>query len=129
VIMPAQGICFAVPINSAKSIAVALMRDGHIRRAYLGIGVQNIELRRKFTRFHEIDNHGAILILSVETNGPADKAGLHEGDAIVSINGHAINNADDLHRLLLETSDNGSCTVTAVRHSEKLDFACVPLLK
>ena len=129
VIMPAQGICFAVPINSAKSIAVALMRDGYVRRAYLGIGVQNIELSRKLARFHEIENHAAVLILSVEANGPADKAGLHDGDAIIAINSHPVNNADDLHRLLLETSDNGSCTVTAVRHSQKRDFVCVPLLK
>jgi S1-C subfamily serine protease len=129
VILPAQGICFAVPINSAKSIAVALMRDGYIRRAYLGIGVQNIELRRKLSRFHEIENNGAVLILSVESNGPAEKAGLQDGDAIITINGHPINNVDELHRLLLETSDNGSCTVTVVRHSQKMDFACVPLLK
>jgi len=129
VIMPAQGICFAVPINSAKSIAVALMRDGHVRRAYLGVGLQNIELSRKLARFHEIENHGATLILSVEPNSPADKAGLHDGDAIIAINGHPINSADDLHRLLLETSDNSSCTITAVRHSQKMDFACVPLLK
>jgi S1-C subfamily serine protease len=129
VIMPAQGICFAVPINSAKAIAVALMRDGHVRRAYLGIGVQNIELRRKLSRFHEIENHGAVLILSVESNSPADKGGLHEGDAIIAINSHPVNNADDLHRLLLEASDNGQCIVTAVRHSQKMDFVCVPLLK
>jgi len=129
VIMPAQGICFAVPINSAKSIAVALMRDGHVRRAYLGVGLQNIDLSRRLARFHEIENHGATLILSVEANSPADKAGLHDGDAIIAINGHPINSADDLHRLLLETSDDGSCTITAVRHSQKMDFVCVPLLK
>jgi S1-C subfamily serine protease len=129
VIMPAQGICFAVPINSAKSIAVALMRDGHVRHAYLGIAVQNIDLSRKLARFHEIQNHGAVLVLSVESNGPADKAGLHDGDAIIAINGHPINDADDLHRLLLEASDHGPSTVTVVRHSEKIDFTCVPLLK
>ena len=129
VILPAQGICFAVPINSAKSIAVALMRDGYIRRAYLGIGAQNIELRRKLSRYHEIENTGAVLILSVEPNGPAEKADLNDGDAIISINGHPVNNVDDLHRLLLETTDVGSCTVTVVRHSQKIDIVCVPLLK
>jgi S1-C subfamily serine protease len=129
VIMPAQGICFAVPINSAKSIAVALMRDGHVRRAYLGIGVQNIDLSRKLSRFHAIENNGAVLIVSVESNGPADKAGLHERDAIIAVNGHPINSADDLHRLLLEASNNDTCTVTVVRHSQKLAIVCMPLLK
>jgi S1-C subfamily serine protease len=129
VILPAQGICFAVPINSAKTIAVSLMRDGFVRRAYLGIGVQNIELRRRLVRFHEIENDGAVLILSIEADGPADKAGLRQGDAIISINGHSVNSSDDLHRLLLEASQNSSCTITAVRHSEKINVDCIPLLK
>ncbi len=129
VILPAQGICFAVPINSAKTIAVTLMRDGYVRRAYLGIGVQNIDLSRRLVRFHEIENTGAVLILSVETDSPADKAGLREGDAIIAINGHSINSADDLHRLLLEASEHSSCMVTAVRHSEKINVDCKPLLK
>jgi S1-C subfamily serine protease len=129
VILPAQGICFAVPINAAKSIAVALMRDGFVRRAYLGIGVQNIDLSRRLVRFHEIENHAAILINSVEPNSPASKAGLRQGDAIIAINGHPINSADDLHKFMLEIPNNGSCTITAVRHSQKMDFVCVPLLK
>ncbi len=129
VILPARGICFAVPIDSAKSIAVALMRNGYVRRGYLGIGVQNIELRRKLSRFHEIDNHGAALILSVEPDSPATRAGVQEGDAIIAINDTAINNADDLHKVLIEAPGYEACTVTVVRHSEKMTFACTPLLK
>lgn len=129
VIMPAQGICFAVPINSAKSIAVALMRDGYVRRAYLGIGVQNIELRRKLMRYHEIENRGAVLILSIEPGSPAEQAGLQKGDAIIGINEQPINDADDLHKVLMETVASGICTITAIRHSDKMQFSCTPLLK
>jgi S1-C subfamily serine protease len=126
VILPAQGICFAVPINTAKAVAVALMRDGYVRRGYLGIGVQNIQLRRHLSRYHEIENTGAVLVLSVEPNSPAQTSGLMDGDAIIAINDRQINDADDLHRYLLELPQNDSCTITIVRHSEKITLSCKP---
>jgi S1-C subfamily serine protease len=129
VILPAQGICFAVPINSAKSIAVALMHDGCVRRGYLGIGVQNVPLSRRISRFHNISNTGAVLILSVEANSPADISGLRTGDAIVAIDEQPVNNADDLHRLLLNFKQTHELIVSVVRHSEKLEISCRPELR
>jgi S1-C subfamily serine protease len=129
VILPAQGICFAVPINQAKSIAVALMRDGHVVRGYLGIGIQNIELSRRASRFHEIENHGAVLVLSVEPGSPAAQAGIASGDAVITLNSEMVNTADDLHRCLLELRPDAECLVTAVRHSEKVTFRCKPTFK
>ncbi|HEY9789657.1 MAG TPA: trypsin-like peptidase domain-containing protein [Candidatus Obscuribacterales bacterium] len=129
VILPAQGICFAVPINTAKAVAVALMRDGHVRRGYLGVGVQNIPVRRHLSRYHEIENKGAVLVLSVENDSPAQRAGLVEGDAIVSINATVINDADDLHRCLLELAESDSCVMSIVRHSEKVSLMCKPDFK
>lgn len=124
VILPAQGICLAVPINTAKSVAVALMRDGFVRRGYLGIGAQNIPLNRRQSRFHAIENTGAVLIISIENDGPARRAGLRDGDAIVRINERSINHVDDLHRALLDIKPQENVVVTVIRHTEKLDIQC-----
>lgn len=124
VILPAQGICLAVPINTATSVAVALMRDGYVRRGYIGIAAQNIPLQRRLVRFHEIDNRGAVLVIGIEENSPAAKAGLRTGDAIVAFNGIAINDVDALHRVLLRVQPEIDSTVTLIRHSEKLNITC-----
>lgn len=128
VILPAQGICFAVPVNTAKSVAVALMKDGRVRRGYLGVGVQNIPLNRRISRYHGIINEGAALLISVEPNSPAYKAGLRVGDAIIALDDTPIQDADDLHRGLLST--NGlPCGLEVIRHSEKIRLECTPKLR
>src|SRR5207244_198369 len=66
VILPAQGICFATPSNTAKFVVALLMRDGKIRRGYLGVAGQNIELPRRFVRHHQLPADSAILVVSVE---------------------------------------------------------------
>lgn len=86
VILPAQGICLAVPINAAKSVAFALMRDGFVRRGWLGVAAQTISMRTQLARFHQISNSGAVLLIGIEPQSPAKRAGLREGDALVSIN-------------------------------------------
>ena len=126
VILPAQGICLAVSINSAKAIAVALMREGKVRRGYIGVAVQNIPVSRRLSRFHDIANKGAVLVLSVEPDSPAEKSGLQSGDAIVALDGLPINDVDDLHRALLGSEKLETCVLSLVRHSDKLDVACKP---
>src|SRR5213594_403892 len=80
VILPAQGICFAIPIDTAKWVVGLMMRDGKIRRGYLGLAGQNIELPRRFVRYHQLPAEKAILVVSVEPDSPARDAGLREGD-------------------------------------------------
>jgi S1-C subfamily serine protease len=123
VILPAQGICFAVPINTAKQSAVTLIRDGVVRRGWLGIAVQNIPLNRRLSRFHEIENEGAVLVIGIEANSPALSAGLKQGDAIVSINGTATNHVDDLQRLLSAPHLKEHAAVKVIRHDELLELA------
>lgn len=129
VILPAQGICLAVPINTAKSVAFALMRDGFVRRGWLGVAAQTIAMRIRLARFHQISNSGAVLIIGIEPNSPAKRAGIREGDALVSINGQTVNSVDDLHRLMLTIKTDRQSVVTVIRHSELLSVPLIPELK
>src|SRR5438094_1212390 len=98
VILPAQGICFAIAINTAKFVAGRLIRDGKITRGYLGVAGQDVPLHRRVVRFHDLRAERGILVISVEEESPAQRAGLLEGDIIVAFAGHPTANIDDLHR-------------------------------
>src|SRR5689334_1069566 len=86
-ILPAQGLCFAIPINTAKFVAALLIRDGKISRSYIGVAGQNVPLHRRLIRFYQLAKESGILVVSVEPNSPAQRAGLREGDVIVAFNG------------------------------------------
>jgi S1-C subfamily serine protease len=126
VILPAQGICFAVPVDTAKFVVGHLMRDGKIRRAYIGVAGQNIDLHRRLVRFHQLASDSAVLVISVEDGGPAAAAGLEEGDVIVALDGRAIATIDDLHRMLTGDKIGLKSKLTVLRRSEKLDVELVP---
>lgn len=102
VILPAQGICFAIAIDTAKFVASRLIRDGRIRRGYIGVGGQNVPLPKRVIRFHRIPIETGILVISVEPNSPAQRAGLQEGDVLLAYDGHPTPGIDALHKLLTE---------------------------
>src|SRR5436305_9778981 len=99
-IMMAQGLCFAIGINTAKFVASRLLRDGRIRRSYIGIEAQTAPLHRRLVRFHDLPGETGVVVLSVENNSPAAKAGLREGDLIIGMAGRPVAGIDDVHRLL-----------------------------
>lgn len=119
VILPAQGICFAIAINTAKFVAGRLMRDGRIRRAYIGVAGQNVQLPRRVTRFHHLPAEGGVLVISVEDNSPAQRCGLEEGDIVVAYDGQPTPGIDDLHKFLTETRVGVSSPLTVLRGLEK----------
>ncbi len=120
VIMSAQGICFAVPINTAKTILTPLIKDGFIRRGYIGIGGQNVPLPRRTVLFHELSVESGVLIISIEEDSPAQNAGLVEGDVIVGINNQPIASIDDLHKLLTHEQVGMRSQLTIIRRNDKL---------
>lgn len=127
VILPAQGICFAIAINTAKFVASRLIRDGQITRSYIGVAGQNTPVLRRVVRFHGLDAESGVLVVDVEKGSPAAKADLREGDVIVSLGGMAVRTVDDLHRMLTEDEVGVEKALTLIRHTEKLVKTIVPV--
>ena len=125
-ILPAQGICFAIGINTAKFVASRLLRDGRIRRSFIGVSAQTVPVHRRVVRFYDLPNETGALVLSVEDASPAKVAGLREGDVIVALEGQPVAGVDDLHRLLTEVRVGVSCSLTVLRGTEKLELKVVP---
>ena len=125
-ILPAQGICFAIGINTAKFVASRLLRDGRIRRSFIGVSAQTVPVHRRVVRFYDLAKESGALVLSVEEKSPAKRAGLRDGDVIVALEGHPIAGVDDLHRVLADIRAGASCSLTVLRHTEKLELKIVP---
>jgi S1-C subfamily serine protease len=125
-ILPAQGICFAIGINTAKFVASRLLRDGRIRRSYVGISGQTVPVLRRVVRFYDLAKETGAMVLSVEEGSPAKRAGLRDGDVIVALEAQPVAGVDDLHRLLTEVRVGVSCWLTVLRSTEKLLLEVVP---
>src|SRR5438105_5060752 len=125
-IRPAQGICFAIASNTAKLVAGWLIRDGRIRRGYIGVAGQNVPIHRRIVRFYGLPLETAVLVVSIEKNSPAEHGGLREGDLIVAFNGQSIGSVHDLHKVLVGEQIGVSATLTIVRHTEKLELPILP---
>jgi len=126
VILPAQGLCFAIAIDTAKYVAGWLVKDGQIRRSYIGVGGQDVKLHRRIVRYYGLPVENGLLVLSVERGSPAEKAGLREGDLVVEFNGHPVAGADDLHRQLIEDKIGAESLLTVIRNTDKLSLTIVP---
>jgi len=126
IIPMAQGICFAIPSNTAKFVASRLMRDGRVRRSYIGVGGQNVPLHRRVVRFHRLEHDGGVRVTQIESGSPAASAGLVEGDTIVAFDGQAVAGIDDLHRLLTEERVGVGLPLTVLRGVEKMEVRIVP---
>jgi len=126
VIPVAQGLCFAVGINTARTVALQLMRFGRIRRGYIGISGQNVPLPRPITRQHALQQQSGLLVLSVEEGSPADRSNVIPGDVIIAFSGQAIAGVDDLHRLLIEDRIGTEATITVLRGAERREVSIRP---
>jgi S1-C subfamily serine protease len=126
-IMGAQGLCFAIGINTAKDIAVELMQTGKVKRAYLGIMSQIVELNNKVMLYNDIRNQKALFVISVEPGSPAARAGLRDGDYILFFNNEKVESTDDLFRLLTKEKIGEVHNITILRKNQKVILNITPM--
>lgn len=125
-ILPAQGICFAIGINTAKFVASRLLRDGRIRRSYIGVSAQTVPVHRRVVRFYDLPKEMGAIVVGVEEKSQAKRAGLREGDIIIALEDQPVAGVDDLHRLLTDVRVGVSCSLTVIRWTEKLEIKVMP---
>ncbi|HET9839186.1 MAG TPA: trypsin-like peptidase domain-containing protein [Candidatus Angelobacter sp.] len=128
-ILPAQGLCFAISINTAQFIASKLIRHGQVRRSYIGVQAQTAPLNRTIARHYELKIATGALVLAAEPGSPAQKAGLQEGDVIVSLDGEPVEGVDVLHRLLDEQRIGKAGAMIVLRGSRRLELKIVPEMR
>lgn len=126
IIRMAQGISFSVPIDTAKWVIPQLLRHGRVRRGLLAIGGQQRPLDRRLTRALQLNQSHAVEVISVEPGGPGARAGLREGDLILSINERIVMSVDDLHRFLAEWPIGNRATLAVLRGVERQRLEVVP---
>jgi S1-C subfamily serine protease len=126
VILPAQGICLATAINTAKFVAGQLIKEGRVRRSYIGVAGQAVPLHRRLVRYHNLAVETGILVVSTEPGGPSSRAGVQEGDVIVAYDELPIASIDDLHRLLTDQKVGVKSNLTVIRQNEKLTLSITP---
>jgi S1-C subfamily serine protease len=127
VIMPAQGISFAVSADTARLVIPQLLRDGKVRRSYLGIAGQDVPLPRRLVRHHALRTDYGVLVTEVVADTPASRGGVHDGDIIVAFDDAAVERTDDLHRLLTGERAGTKSTLRVLRGVELVDLRVTPV--
>jgi len=122
----AQGICFSISAATVEFVASRLIREGRVRRCYIGVAGQNVPLSRRVVRFHDLARETGVRVQSTAPDGAARAGGMLSGDIIVAIDGTAVADVDELHRLLTEERAGKPVPITVLRLSQKLDLIVVP---
>ncbi|HYR59468.1 MAG TPA: PDZ domain-containing protein, partial [Chthoniobacteraceae bacterium] len=126
VILPAQGICFAIASNTAQFVAAWLIKEGRIRRSTIGIAGQNVPLHPRVVRFHKLLRDRGVLVAEVEPHSPAALAGVRAGDIIVGFKGQPVATIDDLHKRLIAAEIGVPSPMMLLRRTEKIFVTVVP---
>jgi len=126
VILPAQGICFAIASNTAQLITGWLVKEGRVRRSYVGIAGQTTPIHARLRRHYRLTQDRGVLVAGVEPGSPARLAGLREGDIIIAFKGHPVSGIDELLRKLVAAEIGVASGLTVLRQTEKLDIRIIP---
>lgn len=126
VILPAQGICFAISSNTAEFVAARLIRDGKVHRSYIGVSGQDVRISRRIVQFYRLPSSSGVSVAAVEPESPADQAGLRQGDIILALDRQSVAGIDDLHRLLTEERIGKHTAVRVLRQHDLTDLLITP---
>ena len=125
-ILPAQGLCFAIASNTARYVAARLIRDGRIRRSYIGVAGQTTPVPRAVARANHLAVTAGVLVVSMEPDSPATVAGLHDGDVVLAFAGEPVSGIDDLHRHLTEDRIGVPAALSILRAAERRQLTVIP---
>ena len=127
VIAGAQGICFAVPVNTARVVIPELIREGRVRRAWIGISGQTIQLSRRRVQVNHLISGRAVLVTETLANGPAQRAGVQTGDIILALGGSVVTGVDDLQRALSSDSIGREISIALLREGRQMELTMTPV--
>ena len=125
-IAPAQGLCFAIGIDTAVWVATRLMRDGRVRRSRLGLSGQTVPIDTRVRRFHRLTQSSGVLVLEALEGGPAAAAGVQSGDVLVAFDGASMAGVDDLHRALTAERAGATLDLTVLSRAVMLTLRVTP---
>jgi S1-C subfamily serine protease len=126
IIQGAQGICFAIPVNTARWVVGLLIKEGKVRRAYLGVVAEPRPLASRFAREHGLTQAAGLGVMQVSPGSPADLAGIRPGDTIVSLGGEPVTSVDDVHRFLNRAQAGSTAKVGVLRGGDRIDLTVLP---
>jgi len=126
IIAGAHGICFAVPSSTAQLVIPQLIRDGRVRRAFIGVSGQSVRLSRRRVQVSHLTASSGVLVTEIVEHGPADAAGLRVRDVILELAGNVISTVDDLHRVLTQEAIGHETTLSVLRNGQIVGMRVVP---
>jgi len=125
-IFGAQGISFAVPIDTARWVVGQIMTQGRVRRSWLGIVAQNRRIDPRVRRHLDLLQESGVEVMSVEPSGPAASAGVRDGDIVLALDGRPVQSVDDVHRTLTQWPVGKPLPLAALRRTERVDVVALP---
>jgi S1-C subfamily serine protease len=128
-ILSAQGLCFAIGVDTAKYVASELIQHGKLTRSYIGLAGQNVPLHRRLVHYYGLPESTSVLVVSLQPDGPAAKAGIREGDLLIAFQGKPVAGVDQLHRYLTGQEIGHKSAISVLRDSRKIDLEIVPEAK